>query len=107
MGDKEVHIDWGRKQASKSMRGAFGARSICEVLREINDLAQKDTIVHSEIRKKLYEAQRMAKSMASKLGSYNQKWDKGWWEANPEYKKDYERRLKKDYLAYEKGEKDE
>jgi len=46
-------------------------RTVCEVLREINDLCQKDSKQDKVIRKKLAEAEKMAKSMALKLEWYN------------------------------------
>jgi hypothetical protein len=82
-----------------SFRGAHGCRTICEVLREINDLHQ-DSTEHSVLtRKKIFEAYEMGKRMAKKLYEYNRAFDKGWWEANPDKARDLERRLNKQYLC--------
>jgi hypothetical protein len=47
----------------------------------------------------LVEAEGMAKRMSTALAEYNQKWDAGWWEKNPDYKADLERRLSTRYVT--------
>jgi len=69
------------------MRGVGNKRTICEVLREINDLAQNDTEQDIKIRKLLAEAFHMAKKMGHKLYEYNKKFDRGWWTKHSEYEK--------------------
>jgi hypothetical protein len=76
-------------------------RTVCEVLREINDFHQKDTKHDRRIRALLREAQDMAKRMSHKLYEYNKEYDKEWWEKNKDYEKDLQLRLKKDYLIDE------
>lgn len=78
-----------------SMRESHDYRTICEVLREINDLAQNSI----EIRKLLVEAQDMAKRMSRKMVEYSKDWDKGWWDRNPDKASDIDRRLSRDYLC--------
>lgn len=67
------------------MRGYNSKRTICEVLREINDLAQDDTKKDAQIRILVAEAFGMGKRMIKKLLEYNRKVDAGWWKANPGY----------------------
>lgn len=86
-----------------SLRGAQKVRTICEVLREINDLHQKYTEHDDIVRKKLCEAEKMAKRMDAKLLSYNKKYSRTWWDKNPDYEADLKRRLKQTYCT---GEKD-
>ncbi len=73
-------------------------RTICEVLREINDLHQGMGRNEREVRRLLREAQTMAKKMARRLLLYNQEVFKEWWAANPDYERDLKRRMEKDYL---------
>ena len=49
-------------------------RTICEVLREINELGGPD------IRRRCEEAVVMAKKMDAKLREYKGGYDEGWWE---------------------------
>lgn len=84
-----------------SIRGTSTKRTICEVLRVINDHHQENTEHDEFIRKLLAEAEAMAKRMSYKMKEYNEHWDKGWWEANPTAKKDLERRLKETYCTGE------
>lgn len=83
---------------SKGMRGSHQFRTICEVLREINDHHQGDSAIDVLTRQKLRECEDMAKRMSLKLCEYNQAWDKAWWEANPDYAADLKRRLSERYL---------
>ena len=50
-------------------------RTICEVLREIYDLAEEP-----EIRSRCEEAIVMAKKMDARLRHYKYNYDEGWWE---------------------------
>lgn len=86
-----------------TMRGSNKERTICEVLREINDLCQADIEENQIIRSKLYEAERMAKKMAKKLLEYNQEIFKDWWDNNPDVKQKLEKRLNENYIT---GDKD-
>jgi hypothetical protein len=81
-----------------SMRGACENRTICEVLREINDILHGNP-AHKQILPKLIEAEKMAKKMSGKLVEYNKEIFAGWWEKNPDYEKDIKRRLSESYLS--------
>ena len=71
-------------------------RTICEVLREVDDIAYESDIEQYKIlRAKLIEAEKMAKKMSRKLYEYNKKWDKGWWEKNKDYEEDLLKRLER------------
>jgi len=80
-----------------SLKGASKLRTLCEVLREIND-ELRGTEHHQDVLPKLIEAERMAKRMTRKLRSYSKKYDAGWWEQNPDYERDLERRLNTKYI---------
>jgi len=69
------------------LRGSNRTRSVCEVLRLINDQAQGDTEVDEEIRNLVAEAMNYTKRMARKLWEYHDKYgieryDTGWYETN-------------------------
>jgi len=81
-----------------SLRGAANVRTICEVLREINDLHQGISLQDKLIRKKLFEAENMAKRMSEKLVEYNKKVYAGWWKKNQDYASDLKRRLNIKYI---------
>jgi len=86
-----------------SMRRVNKFRTLCEVLREINDLHQ-DTSIPTEdhnknVRHLLAECEVMAKKMAHKLYEYNKEYDKEWWLRNPDYEKDLLERLSKTYIT--------
>lgn len=74
-----------------SLRGVYGERTLCEVLREINDLLQGNKI-HKQILPKLIECEDMAKRMSRKLRKYSREWDKDWWEKNKDFDEDIIRR---------------
>lgn len=80
-----------------SLRGTCKLRTICEVLREIQDYAVRlrgPYLRHGqEIVKRLIEAEAMGKRMAGKLYEYNKQFDRGWWEKNADYEADLRRRL--------------
>ena len=71
-----------------SMRDTNERRTICEVLREINDV-----VTDPVLRIKLAEVENMAKRMMLKLLEYNKDVDKDWWEANSDYEADLKRRM--------------
>jgi hypothetical protein len=87
-----------------SMRDASNARTVCEVLREINDLVQGRNSNDKAIRKLLSEAETMAKKMSYKLLEYNQEVFKDCWQENPDKLKKLKLRNSKFYLTgeYEK-----
>jgi hypothetical protein len=80
------------------MNFANNKRTICEVLREINDLHQSGTQHDKTTRKLLLEAQKMAKRMSTKLLDYNKQVYKDWWDKNPDYEEDLRRRINSGYL---------
>jgi hypothetical protein len=82
-----------------SLRGAANVRTICEVLREINDLVQDDSAIHARARELLAEAESMGKRMSRKLVEYNKKVFAGWWKKNPDYAQDVEKRLNERYIV--------
>jgi len=83
-----------------SMKHACASRTICEVFREIADLHQDRHAKHDKVvRKKLSECESMAKRMSRKLKEYNKHYDADWWEKNPDYEKDLDRRLNTNYIA--------
>jgi hypothetical protein len=84
-----------------SMRDASNARTVCEVLREINDLVQGRNSNDKAIRKLLSEAETMAKKMSYKLLEYNQEVFKDYWQENPDKEKDLKIRMNKHYLTGE------
>ena len=81
-----------------SIKGACEKRTICEVLREINDLLQGNPI-HPKVLPKLIESEGMAKKMSRKLVEYNKEIFATWWEANPDYAADLERRHNESYIS--------
>lgn len=83
-----------------SLRRATKIRTLCEVLREINDLHQGETKHDRKVRKRLVEIERMAKKMSYKLLEYNKEYDKEWWETieGKEREKRLRKRLSKSYL---------
>ena len=84
------------------MRGACKLRTICEVLREINDMHQGDTDADKQTRSRLIEAEAMAKKMDKKLLKYAKHYHRKFFKENPEYEKRLEERLNKSYLTGEK-----
>jgi hypothetical protein len=78
-----------------SLRGVCKCRTICEVLREINDLCQESSQKDQEVRKRVTEASNMAKRMSRKLVEYNKKCFAGWWKANPDYNVKVKEQLRK------------
>lgn len=73
-------------------------RTLCEVLREINDMHQSDSEHDKIVRKKLSEAEDMGKRMDKKLLQYNKDVYKDFWEANKDYEEDLQRRLDTKYI---------
>lgn len=76
---------------------AHRQRTICEVLREINDLHQGPEVQDLRTRVLLKEAHDMAKRMARKLYEYNKEAFAGWWAENPDYEADLRRRTEPGY----------
>ena len=76
-------------------------RTICEVLREINDLHQTDSDADKQTRQKLIEAEGMAKRMSKKLFKDNKKLYKKFWKSTPgkKWEKILTKRLNTSYLA--------
>jgi hypothetical protein len=83
------------------MRDASHLRTICEVLREINDLHQGISRKDILTRKKLAVCQKMAKRMSLKLLEYNKEVFRDWWKNNKNYEKQLRKRLKTTYYAEE------
>ena len=81
-----------------SMRGACEKRTLCEVIREINDKLQGKPL-HREILPLLVEAESMGKRMARKLEEYNKAVFADWWKANPDYAADLKRRTNENYIS--------
>ena len=85
----------------KSMKYANKKRTICEVIRECNDLLigidNMDEIDlmelnTDELKKKVEEIHNMAKRMSKKLYSYKKNWEDGFYEDNLDYKQDLKKR---------------
>ena len=83
------------------MKFASHKRTICEVLREINDIHQGSNEHDKTTRQLLLEAQILAKKMSNKLLDYNKEVFAEWWEDNPDYEKDLRHRINSDYLQGE------
>lgn len=81
-----------------SLSGVAAKRTLCEVLREINDELQGHAL-HHKILPKLREAESMGKRMAMKLFQNNKEFDKDWWAANLEVAAKTEMRLNKRYIT--------
>lgn len=80
------------------MRGANGNRTVCEVVREVNDALQGNPL-HPLLLPKLREIESMCKRMAEKLYEQNKEFDKDWWAKNPDYEADLKRRMDATYLS--------
>jgi hypothetical protein len=87
-----------------TMRGSSKHYTICEVLREINDLHQEQTEHDKIIRNKLALAEKMAKKMSYKLKEYNKNIYNDWWGKNRDYENDLNRRLSKNYCIGDANE---
>ncbi len=81
-----------------TMRTSSHLRTICEVLREINDLHQGVSEHDIVIRRKLREAEKMGKRMDKKLLEYAKHYQPEFFKENPNYEKNLKKRLKKSYL---------
>ena len=86
-----------------SLRGAFPKRTLCEVLREINDIHQGSTPVDIKTRGLLVEAEAMGKKMSFKLLEYNKDVYADWWKDNPDYEKKLRERMTKSYFVGKVG----
>lgn len=71
----------------RDFNSVYPVRTICEVLREINDSLRGNEL-HAVIFPKLQECEIMAKKMSRKLRKYSKEWDKDWWEKNKDYEDD-------------------
>jgi len=76
-------------------------RTICEVLRELNDNFQENSDHDKDVRKRLLEIMVMAKRMQYKLLDYNKKGNRDWWAENKNYEKALKKRMRKSYLVAE------
>jgi hypothetical protein len=81
-----------------SFRNAYELRTLCEVLREINDILQGN-IDHDKIFPLLVEAEKMGKKMSRKLRQYSKEWDVEWWERNKDYEADLIKRENETYVV--------
>lgn len=81
----------------RGLNGTFPMRTLCEVLREINDLS-KGNELHEKIFTKLQECETMAKKMSRKLRKYSHEWEKDWWDKNLDYEADVIKRENETYV---------
>ena len=81
-----------------SMRSVADKRTVCEVLREINDLIQQSSLC-PKVTPLLFEAEQMCKKMTRKLYEYNKEFDKDWWENNKNIEEKLKRRLDENYVC--------
>ena len=88
----------------KSMKFTNKKRTICEVIRECNDIINTEMYFDgsaadcgdhlvSEIVAKLKEIHDMAKRMTKRLYAYSKEWDADFWKDNPEYEKHLKKRM--------------
>ena len=86
-----------RNEAKTLLRcKASSWRTICEVHREIYDLAENlEEPFRTQLQELVVDAFIMAKKMDAKLKSYKADWDAGFYELNKDRSKDREKRLKK------------
>ena len=68
-----------------SINNANYLRSSCEVIREINDLAQGDSETDKKIRKLCAEAEAKSKRLSLQLVKYEPDYHKEWWENTDGY----------------------
>lgn len=84
-----------------SIRHASQDRTICEVIRKVNDLAQGSSEKDWAIRNLCTEMEIMAKKITLKLIDYKRKVDEDgfieWEHKNPTFEEDLKRRLREDY----------
>jgi len=77
------------------MKQSWKFRTICEVLREINDLIQEDNEQNAKVRVLLEEAFNMSKRIVAKLYEYNKQSCADFWERNPNRKRAIEEELRR------------
>ena len=82
-----------------SMRDSSRHYTICEVLRELNDLHQNGSDHDKLVRQKRALAESMAKRMSKKLLEYNKEVYKDWWKRNHDHMEDLERRISEKYIV--------
>ena len=80
-----------------SMNNANYLRSPCEVIREINDLFQGDSVQDKLIRELCAEAENMTKRIAIELSIYDKEYHKGWWDGVSDYAERMEHRKDSKY----------
>lgn len=76
----------------KSMKFTNKKRTICEVIREINDIINENTYDKDKMKGKIKEIHDMAKRMSKKLYAYKKDWDKNEYGINPDYEQDIKNR---------------
>lgn len=90
-----------------NFKEAAPKRTLCEVLREINDIisdpANVSEHIATKIRDKLIEVEQMSKKMSIKLRKYNMQYDKDFWKKNPDYLEDLKRRENMSFLDKEQS----
>jgi len=84
------------------MTDSSNKTTICEKLRDINDLCQGSNSHDKQIRKLLAECEVMAKKMSNKLLEYNQEIFVDYWKDNPDKLEKIKLRQSKHYLTGDK-----
>ena len=82
-----------------SMRDMCEKMTICETLRQLNDLIQEDTEEHNTFRDFIATAEYLAKRMSVKLHEYSAEGDSAWLVKN----KRYEEILSRNDAGYKVG----
>jgi len=80
-----------------TMRTASPVLSPCELIRKINDLAQRESKRDVKIRKLCAQAEQETKRLAQTLNKYKKEAWSGWWAENKGWRDLLEMRLKEDY----------
>ena len=75
---------------------SVGKTTICERLRQINDLCQGDTETEIKIRKLLADIMLYAKKMNATLTEYKRDYDKDWWVRLPKEEKERLNKIRSD-----------
>ena len=98
--DGTIKKNRGRGKMTKAQfHRAAPKMTVCEKLREINDLHQGSSKHDVVVRQLLFDAQVMAKKMSGKLLDYNVDAFKDFWDKNPNYLKNFRKRIDGDYLG--------
>jgi len=85
------------EKVKAEMKRSPPVRTVCEVLRDINDLHQEQTEHDKKVRVMLMDAEDMCKRMSEQLYKYNKKIFAGWWKRNPDFEKKLKNRLSERY----------